>query len=65
MWCEVEKYLNATLNEMAEATRIEDLCCTLYDMLASVKSGDELQDEVQLKLLQFYLNVHYLNGIAF
>ena len=54
-----------TLNEMAEATRIEDLCCTLYDMLASVKSGDELQDEVQLKLLQFYLNVHYLNGIAF
>lgn len=65
LWCEVEKYLNATLNEMAEATRIEDLCCTLYDMLASVKSGDELQDEVQLKLLQFYLNVHYLNGIAF
>lgn len=24
LWCEVEKYLNATLNEMAEATRIED-----------------------------------------
>lgn len=46
LWCEVEKYLNATLNEMAEATRIEDLCCTLYDMLASVKSGDELQNEV-------------------
>lgn len=46
LWCEVEKYLNATLNEMAEATRIEDLCCTLYDMLASVKTGDELQNEV-------------------
>ncbi|EPY79747.1 activating signal cointegrator 1 complex subunit 3-like protein [Camelus ferus] len=46
LWCEVEKYLNATLSEMAEATRVEDLCCTLYDMLASVKSGDELQDEV-------------------
>ncbi|XP_036173871.1 activating signal cointegrator 1 complex subunit 3 isoform X3 [Myotis myotis] len=46
LWCEVEKYLNATLNEMAEATRIEDLCCTLYDMLASVKSGDELQNEL-------------------
>lgn len=46
LWCEVEKYLNATLNEMAETTRIEDLCCTLYDMLASVKSGDELQNEV-------------------
>jgi activating signal cointegrator complex subunit 3 len=46
LWCEVEKYLNATLKEMTEAPRIEDLCCTLYDMLASVKSGDELQDEV-------------------
>ncbi|XP_023618051.1 activating signal cointegrator 1 complex subunit 3 isoform X3 [Myotis lucifugus] len=46
LWCEVEKYLNATLNEMAAATRIEDLCCTLYDMLASVKSGDELQNEL-------------------
>lgn len=49
LWCEVEKYLNATSKEMTEAPRIEDLCCTLYDMLASVKSGDELQDEVQLK----------------
>uniref|UniRef100_I3M8C4 Activating signal cointegrator 1 complex subunit 3 n=1 Tax=Ictidomys tridecemlineatus TaxID=43179 RepID=I3M8C4_ICTTR len=46
LWCEVEKYLNATLKEMTEAPRIEDLCCTLYDMLASVKSGDELQDEL-------------------
>lgn len=46
LWCEVEKYLNATLNEVAKATRMEDLCCTLYDMLASVKSGDELQDEL-------------------
>uniref|UniRef100_A0A8C5LGL3 Activating signal cointegrator 1 complex subunit 3 n=1 Tax=Jaculus jaculus TaxID=51337 RepID=A0A8C5LGL3_JACJA len=46
LWCEVEKYLNSTLKEMAEAPRIEDLCCTLYDMLASVRSGDELQDEL-------------------
>ncbi|XP_036024563.1 activating signal cointegrator 1 complex subunit 3 isoform X1 [Onychomys torridus] len=46
LWCEVEKYLNATLKEMTEAPRIEDLCCTLYDMLASVKSGDELQNEL-------------------
>ncbi|CAO2627749.1 Activating signal cointegrator 1 complex subunit 3 [Lemmus lemmus] len=46
LWCEVEKYLNATSKEMTEAPRIEDLCCTLYDMLASVKSGDELQDEL-------------------
>ncbi|XP_021098367.1 activating signal cointegrator 1 complex subunit 3 isoform X5 [Heterocephalus glaber] len=46
LWCEVEKYLNATLKEMTEAPRIEDLCCTLYDMLASIKSGDELQDEL-------------------
>ncbi|XP_012665836.1 activating signal cointegrator 1 complex subunit 3 [Otolemur garnettii] len=46
LWCEVEKYLNATMKEMTEAPRIEDLCCTLYDMLASVKSGDELQDEL-------------------
>ncbi|XP_045400038.1 activating signal cointegrator 1 complex subunit 3 isoform X2 [Lemur catta] len=46
LWCEVEKYLNATVKETTEAPRIEDLCCTLYDMLASVKSGDELQDEL-------------------
>ncbi|XP_021060227.1 activating signal cointegrator 1 complex subunit 3 isoform X1 [Mus pahari] len=46
LWCEVEKYLNATLKEMTEAPRIEDLCSTLYDMLASAKSGDELQDEL-------------------
>lgn len=36
---------------MAEATRIEDLCCTLYDMLASVKSGDELQDEGTVEVI--------------
>ncbi|XP_006865917.1 PREDICTED: activating signal cointegrator 1 complex subunit 3-like [Chrysochloris asiatica] len=46
LWCEVEKYLNTTLKGMTEAPRIEDLCCTLYDMLASVKSGDELQNEL-------------------
>ncbi|XP_077018605.1 activating signal cointegrator 1 complex subunit 3 isoform X5 [Tamandua tetradactyla] len=46
LWCEVGKYLNTTLKGMAEAPRIEDLCCTLYDMLASVKSGDELQNEL-------------------
>ncbi|XP_006881253.1 PREDICTED: activating signal cointegrator 1 complex subunit 3 [Elephantulus edwardii] len=46
LWCEVEKYLNATLKGMTEAPRTEDLCCTLYDMLASVKSGDELQNEL-------------------
>ncbi|KAB0348345.1 hypothetical protein FD754_013202 [Muntiacus muntjak] len=61
LWCEVEKYLNATLNEMAEATRIEDLCCTLYDMLASVKSGDELQDEVQEQALMNARNVPILS----
>ncbi|XP_029414442.1 activating signal cointegrator 1 complex subunit 3 isoform X3 [Nannospalax galili] len=62
LWCEVEKYLSATLKEMTEAPRIEDLCCTLYDMLASVKSGDELQDEVQLKSLKFYVNLFELLG---
>ncbi|XP_056674600.1 activating signal cointegrator 1 complex subunit 3 [Monodelphis domestica] len=46
LWCEVEKYFNETLKGTAEAPRIEDLCCTLYDMLASVKSGDELQNEL-------------------
>ncbi|XP_055115755.2 activating signal cointegrator 1 complex subunit 3 isoform X2 [Symphalangus syndactylus] len=46
LWCEVEKYLNSTLKEMTEVPRVEDLCCTLYDMLASIKSGDELQDEL-------------------
>ncbi|KAM9004103.1 activating signal cointegrator 1 complex subunit 3 isoform X1 [Sarcophilus harrisii] len=46
LWYEVEKYFNETLKGTAEAPRIEDLCCTLYDMLASVKSGDELQNEL-------------------
>ncbi|XP_045150249.1 activating signal cointegrator 1 complex subunit 3 [Echinops telfairi] len=46
LWCEVEKYLNATLKGMTDAPRVEDLCCTLYDMLSSVKSGDELQNEL-------------------
>ncbi|XP_028902738.1 activating signal cointegrator 1 complex subunit 3 isoform X2 [Ornithorhynchus anatinus] len=42
LWCEVEKYLKGT----AEAPSPEDLCCTLYDMLASMRSGDELQNEL-------------------
>ncbi|XP_074043343.1 activating signal cointegrator 1 complex subunit 3 isoform X2 [Macrotis lagotis] len=46
LWCEVEKYFNETLKGTAEAPRVEDLYCTLYDMLASVKSGDELQNEL-------------------
>uniref|UniRef100_G3T7C8 Activating signal cointegrator 1 complex subunit 3 n=1 Tax=Loxodonta africana TaxID=9785 RepID=G3T7C8_LOXAF len=46
LWCEVEKYLNATLRGTTETPRIEDLCCTLYHMLASVKSSDELQNEL-------------------
>lgn len=65
LWCEVEKYLNATLKEMTEAPRVEDLCCTLYDMLASAKSGDELQDEVQSKFLQLHVNMNCLNEYLF
>lgn len=61
LWCEVEKYLNVILNEMVEVIRIEDFCCILYDMFVFVKSGDEFQNEVQLKLLQFYVNVNYFN----
>ncbi|XP_025055847.1 activating signal cointegrator 1 complex subunit 3 isoform X4 [Alligator sinensis] len=46
LWCEVGKYLNESLKGTPGGPTIEDLCCTLYEMLASSKSGDELQNEL-------------------
>lgn len=46
LWCEVGKYLNESLKETPGGPTIEHLCCTLYEMLASHKTGDELQNEV-------------------
>lgn len=47
LWCEVGKYLSESLKETPGVPTTEDLCCTLYEMLASHKSGDELQNEVR------------------
>ncbi|CAI5769878.1 activating signal cointegrator 1 complex subunit 3 [Podarcis lilfordi] len=46
LWCEVGKYLSESLKETPGVPTTEDLCCTLYEMLASHKSGDELQNEL-------------------
>ncbi|XP_026582462.1 activating signal cointegrator 1 complex subunit 3 [Pseudonaja textilis] len=46
LWCEVGKYLNDSLQGNSSGPTMEHLCCTLYEMLASHKSGDELQNEL-------------------
>ncbi|KAF7253723.1 Activating signal cointegrator 1 complex subunit 3 [Varanus komodoensis] len=46
LWCEVGKYLNESLKGTSGGPTREHLCCTLYEMLASQKSGDELQNEL-------------------
>ncbi|XP_075603901.1 activating signal cointegrator 1 complex subunit 3 [Balearica regulorum gibbericeps] len=46
LWCEVGKYLNESQGGTPGGPTTEDLCCTLYEMLASAKSGDELQNEL-------------------
>ncbi|KAM9636550.1 activating signal cointegrator 1 complex subunit 3 isoform 2-T3 [Morphnus guianensis] len=46
LWCEVGKYLNESQGDTPGGPTTEDLCCTLYEMLASAKSGDELQNEL-------------------
>ncbi|XP_074846926.1 activating signal cointegrator 1 complex subunit 3 isoform X2 [Carettochelys insculpta] len=46
LWCEVGKFLNESLKGTPGEPTTEDLCCTLYEMLASSKSGDELQNEL-------------------
>ncbi|XP_048791723.1 activating signal cointegrator 1 complex subunit 3 [Lagopus muta] len=46
LWSEVGKYLNESQGGTPGGPTTEDLCCTLYEMLASPKSGDELQNEL-------------------
>lgn len=46
LWYEVGKYMNDSLKGTPGGPTMEHLCCTLYEMLASHKSGDELQNEV-------------------
>nr|XP_034958008.1 activating signal cointegrator 1 complex subunit 3-like [Zootoca vivipara] len=61
LWCEVGKYLSESLKETPGVPTTEDLCCTLYEMLASHKSGDELQNEVQYaSCFQYCLKYQWL-----
>ncbi|KAJ7417966.1 hypothetical protein WISP_61759 [Willisornis vidua] len=46
LWCEVGKYLKESQGSNPGGPTTEDLCCTLYEILASTKSGDELQNEL-------------------
>uniref|UniRef100_A0A8C3F8J4 Activating signal cointegrator 1 complex subunit 3 n=1 Tax=Chrysemys picta bellii TaxID=8478 RepID=A0A8C3F8J4_CHRPI len=46
LWYEVGKFLNESLKGTPGEPTTDDLCCTLYEMLASSKSGDELQNEL-------------------
>ncbi|XP_073192970.1 activating signal cointegrator 1 complex subunit 3 isoform X7 [Lepidochelys kempii] len=46
LWYEVGKFLNESLKGTPGEPTTDDLCCTLYAMLASSKSGDELQNEL-------------------
>ncbi|KAM4772205.1 activating signal cointegrator 1 complex subunit 3 [Rhinophrynus dorsalis] len=43
---EVEKYVLNTLENNSGGPTVEDLCSTLFEMLASAKSNDELQNEL-------------------
>ncbi|KAL8186316.1 UNVERIFIED_CONTAM: activating signal cointegrator 1 complex subunit [Gekko kuhli] len=52
LWCEVGKYLKESLKGTPGGPTMEHLCCTLYEMLASTKSGDELQNEVGLLVIE-------------
>ncbi|NXP31267.1 ASCC3 protein, partial [Leiothrix lutea] len=45
LWCEVGKYLKESQGGNPGGPTTEDLCCTLYEILASTKSADELQNE--------------------
>ncbi|XP_068040248.1 activating signal cointegrator 1 complex subunit 3 [Anomalospiza imberbis] len=46
LWCEVGKYLKESQGGNPGGPTTEDLCCTLYEILASTKSADELQNEL-------------------
>ncbi|XP_053828435.1 activating signal cointegrator 1 complex subunit 3 isoform X2 [Vidua macroura] len=46
LWCEVRKYLKESQGGNSGGPTTEDLCCTLYEILASTKSADELQNEL-------------------
>uniref|UniRef100_A0A674I0D5 Activating signal cointegrator 1 complex subunit 3 n=1 Tax=Terrapene triunguis TaxID=2587831 RepID=A0A674I0D5_9SAUR len=46
LWYEVGKFLNESLKGTPGEPTTDELCCTLYEMLASSKSGDELQNEL-------------------
>ncbi|NXC87550.1 ASCC3 protein, partial [Cercotrichas coryphoeus] len=46
LWCEVGKYLKESQGGNPGGPTAEDLCCTLYEILASTKSADELQNEL-------------------
>ncbi|XP_053793164.1 activating signal cointegrator 1 complex subunit 3 isoform X2 [Vidua chalybeata] len=46
LWCEVGKYLKESQGGNSGGPTTEDLCCTLYEILASTKSADELQNEL-------------------
>ncbi|XP_037989589.1 activating signal cointegrator 1 complex subunit 3 [Motacilla alba alba] len=46
LWCEVGKYLKESQGGNPGGPTTEDLCCTLYEILASTKSTDELQNEL-------------------
>ncbi|NXQ75217.1 ASCC3 protein, partial [Quiscalus mexicanus] len=46
LWCEVRKYLKESQGGNPGGPTTEDLCCTLYEILASTKSADELQNEL-------------------
>lgn len=58
LWCEVGKYLKESLKGTPGGPTVEHLCCTLYEMLASAKSGDELQNEVGLLLFIALIFIH-------
>lgn len=48
---EVEKYVVQGLQSSVGGPTVEDLCSTIFEMLASSKSNDELQNEVCKSLL--------------
>ncbi|KAM4695371.1 activating signal cointegrator 1 complex subunit 3 [Discoglossus pictus] len=46
LYDEVEKYVHCTLQDAYRGPTVEDLCNTLFEMLASEKTNDELQNEL-------------------
>uniref|UniRef100_A0A803VRD7 Activating signal cointegrator 1 complex subunit 3 n=1 Tax=Ficedula albicollis TaxID=59894 RepID=A0A803VRD7_FICAL len=65
LWCEVGKYLKESQGGNPGGPTTEDLCCTLYEILASTKSADELQNEIGQLAFKGMKRLNRIQSIVF